>query len=396
MNQQEKNAPSRKAILEMIYENWQPRRAKDIMAVDNTCGRVTAQDVYAINTIPLVRASAMDGIAVRSSDFADGNMPDTSTWVYEKDYVRADTGDDFPDAFDAIIRIEDVTITDGILTLSCDPKEICPGTNVRPSGSIVKGGELVIPKGYRITPYRLAAIATAGVKNLYVTKKPKVTFIPTGNELIAPGLIAKRGENVEANSLMMRELVQSWGGIFKCMPIVRDQMKDLESALLSAVQSSDIVLINGGSSKGFEDYSITLLEKCGTILQHYVASAPGRPMCVALVNGKLVINVPGPTLAAFAVADWAVHSAISYFLMETETISTETEAILESDIQCPPHMEIYTRLIVSEKDNKRYAKPIPKHASIGDGMGRCNAILVTEPSKSGYKTGETIRIRLIG
>lgn len=395
MNPKERNAPKRNEIVQMMLDNWHPGRKEERISLAEACGRVVSRDVFAENTLPVVRSSAMDGIAVKSAAFAEGRMPDTESWVYGEDYVRADTGDDFPDDYDAVIQIEQVEMLEAGIRLSVDPKEIVPGRCVRPSGSMVRAGERILPAGTRITPYRLASLATGGVKELWVAKKPVVTFLPTGSELIPAGREPERGENIEANSLMIREFIREWGGEPVCRPVIRDQMHDLEKALLSAVETSDIVLINGGSSKGSEDYSIPLIEEYGTLLQHYVASAPGRPMSVSLVRNRLVINIPGPTLAALAVSDWAVRPAVSYFLREEAKPSGEIEAVLEEKLMSPPFMEIYTRVIVTEREGTCYARPLGREARMEEGTGRCNGILVTELGKKGYQAGEKVRVKLL-
>lgn len=395
MSEQEKNAPTREEIMEMVYENWKPCLAEECIPLDEACGRIVSRDVYAVNTIPVVRSSAMDGIAVRSADFAGGQMPDTSNWEYGVDYIRADTGDDFDDGFDAVIAIEEVQMEEGKITLNCNPAEIHPGKCVRPRGSMVEASELLLQKGFEITPLRLASLATGGIKEVWVKKKPVVAFIPTGSELIPAGETLKRGQNIDANSLLIRELVKGWGAEIRLMPIVKDQMKDLEGALLAALEQADLVLINGGSSKGSEDYSIALIEKYGKVLQHYVRSAPGRPMSVSIVRDKLVINVPGPTFAAMAVSDWAVKPAIDFCYERCDRVPQTIKAILEKDMMSPPFMEIYTRVIVSCRDGVYYATPLGRAARMGDGFGKCNGILVTELNKKGYKEGEEVTVKLI-
>lgn len=90
--------PSREEALADFFAAWEPPEAAtatELVSLDEAIGRVTARDLVSANTLPVVRASACDGIAVRSAAFADGR-PDTSTWELGRDYVRADTGDDFP------------------------------------------------------------------------------------------------------------------------------------------------------------------------------------------------------------------------------------------------------------------------------------------------------------
>lgn len=391
----EKKALSRAEITKLMIEAWQPEQKEECISLTEAEGRILSRDAVAVHSLPVVRSSAMDGIAVRSADFADGTMPDTENWQYGKDYVRADTGDDFPDAFDTVIPIEEVELLENGVRITSAPAEIVKGKFVRSCGSMVKKDELIVPKGYRITPYRMASLATGGVKEVWVSKQPVVTFLPTGSELIPAGEIPARGQNIESNSLMVGSLVRGWGAEYKCMPIVRDQMTQLRDALTEAVEQSDIVLINGGSSKGSEDLSIPLLQEMGEVLQHYVRSAPGRPMSVSLVGQTLVINVPGPTLAAFAVCDWAVKPAVYRYQGYVEQNESEIMAVLEEDLNSPPFMEIYTRVILTKKDGQWFAKPIGRSAPMEEGVGKCNGILVTELGRKGYKAGEMVKIKSI-
>lgn len=98
-----------KQALAMLFEKWEPACGTEAVPVTQALNRIPAREYTALHSIPVVRASAMDGVAVQSARFADG-MPDTSGWRLGEDYVRADTGDDFDDRFDAVIPIEEVTL----------------------------------------------------------------------------------------------------------------------------------------------------------------------------------------------------------------------------------------------------------------------------------------------
>ncbi|MBO4352220.1 MAG: molybdopterin molybdenumtransferase MoeA, partial [Eggerthellaceae bacterium] len=109
--------PTRAQALEDFFAAWEPQGGDELVTLDEACSRVIAEDVESLVTVPVVRASSCDGIAVRSADFADG-LPDTSTWRLGVEYVRADTGDDFPDEYDAVIMIEKAAIQpDGSVVL---------------------------------------------------------------------------------------------------------------------------------------------------------------------------------------------------------------------------------------------------------------------------------------
>lgn len=103
--------PTRKQVIETLFEKWIPEDRTEMIPVDEALNRVLARDYTASCTIPVVRASSMDGVAVMSGRFQSG-MPDTSGWKNGEDFCRADTGDDFDDRYDAVIPIEAVNLID--------------------------------------------------------------------------------------------------------------------------------------------------------------------------------------------------------------------------------------------------------------------------------------------
>lgn len=137
--------PTRAQVLETLLQRWDPVSQTETIPVEAALGRVLTRDQYAQTTIPVARASAMDGVAVCAVRFGQG-MPDTAGWKLGVDFCRADTGDDFDDRFDAVIPIERVQISEkGQLTILGD-MQVRPGDNIRPRGSAIRTGELVARK----------------------------------------------------------------------------------------------------------------------------------------------------------------------------------------------------------------------------------------------------------
>ena len=147
--------PTREEALADFFAAWEPVGGEELVTLDEAVGRVLARDVVSTNTLPVVRASSFDGIAVKSAAFADG-LPDTSGWKLGVDYVRADTGDDFPDDFDAVVMIEKAAIQpDGSVVLD-DDVQVKPGSGVRPAGSTLKEGTPLMKAGMPIRATDLA------------------------------------------------------------------------------------------------------------------------------------------------------------------------------------------------------------------------------------------------
>lgn len=171
------------------------------MSADRAAG--CSHGIVSRATLPRHRVSAMDGIAVRSADFA-GGMPDTSAWVRGVDFAQADTGDDFPDAFDAVVAIENVAFDEGDRLRFLEDLKVEAGRSVKPAGATMRAEELLYPQGTLVDPFSAAILAAGGS----VIARPKVAFIPTGTELVPVGVEPQRGENVETNSLMLSALFE--------------------------------------------------------------------------------------------------------------------------------------------------------------------------------------------
>ena len=348
---------TRKEALNLLKENWTFSPDEEIVPVSDCIGRVLSKDLYSKNTLPLVRSSCFDGIAVRSSDFANG-MPDTSKWVRGVDYVRADTGDDFPDAFDAVIAIEQVEL-EGDSIRFVDGFEFDPAKkNVNPSGMLVKEGALLAPAHTKITPVIMVSLIMGGITWVPVIKKIKVVFIPTGSELVQPGDVPQRGQNIDTNGIMIKKMLEQRGAEVTCHPIVRDNKSDLEAALDESLAWADMVLINGGSSRGEEDYNSLLLQKKGSFFRHGVKAAPGRPVGMAIINGKVALNVPGPIIATRLAEHWLLSSLVQHWFGLPDHIYPTVSAKLTAPIKSRHGMEFLAGIELARTPQGYTATPI--------------------------------------
>lgn len=348
---------SREEIIRRVTENWPVKREWEEVAVESAGNRIPVSDICSSITLPVVRASSRDGVAVMSSRFVQG-LPDTLGWVRGVDYERADTGDDFDDRYDAVITIEDVDISsDGTLRIH-EGVKVAPGENVRPAGSTVKKGELLAKANLPLRPRDLAGLQMGGISRVRVLKKPVVAFIPSGSELVAPGTSLSRGKNIDTNSLLMRETLEELGAEVLCFPIVRDDGEQMEQALNQALERADLVVMGGGSSKGEEDYTATLLHKKGKVLCHGAQAVPGKPLCAAIIKGKPVINLPGPFMAAYHGLEWCLNGLVSYYLGQPPRQRAAVNAALTKPLQGSGTVSMLVHMeVVRTKDGGYRATP---------------------------------------
>jgi molybdopterin molybdotransferase/putative molybdopterin biosynthesis protein len=349
---------SREEALEAIFSRWQPQPGVETVSVLDCAGRVSAEDVLCKLTLPVARESMMDGIAVRSSDFAEG-IPDTSRWKFGRDYAAADTGDDFDDRFDAVIRVENVEFLgddDGVKLKIKEP--VKAGDSVRPRGEYCEEGEKALDAGTLITAFQAAYLAWSGSTEVKVKRKPVIAYIASGDELIPIGAPVTRGKHIQTNGMMLATLIRNWGGECIQWPIIPDRKEDIARVLDEAAEKADIIITNGGTSMGSEDFcSMLLKEKCD-YFHHGVRCVPGMPIGVGIMNKKPVISMPGPPVAAFCTSMWGLRALIRRWYGLANILPQTHKARLTEAQNKPAWLARCTRLYI-EKDSGGAFKATP-------------------------------------
>ncbi len=389
---------SKEKALELLFSKWTPKAETEMVPLAQCVGRVLAEDQLAQYNLPMVRASTMDGVAVQSQRFQDG-VPDTSGWRMGVDFVRADTGDDFDDRYDAVIAIENVTLLEngGISLL---PKiNVYPGLNVKPCGTDLKKGAVLAKAGTLLTVMDMTAIAMGGLWEVPVLRKPRVGFLPTGSELVPVGSPLKRGQNFDTNSLLVEELLRQMGAEPVMHPIVKDDKAALTAAVEELLPQCDILLINAGTSKGGEDYCAGLLAEKGEVLFHGVAAVPGRPMSMAIMEGKAAVNLSGPTFAAFYSMDWAVRAMLCRWLGQPIARRVRVTATLTEKLQTPPFFSSMASVRLERQEDGSYlATPLalrgPKSAGTAAVL-TADGVYVSQVGEKSHEAGERIEVELL-
>lgn len=383
-------------VFKLLYANWQPETKTEEVPVYEAAGRVAAEDMFAKYNQPVVRASRMDGVAVNSERFA-GGMPDTSGWELGTDYVRADTGDDFDDAFDAVVQIEKVKLLPGGGLEFAEGVEVKKGMNVAPCGNNIKEGMQVTCAGKRLKAQNLALIVTGGYDTVKVAKKPVIAFIPTGSELVPAGSVLGRGQNFDSNSIMVKTLLTEMGAEVMLHPVVKDDKELIAAALEEMLPEADIVILNAGTSKGGEDFCVQYLKTKGNMLFHGAAAVPGRPLSITILEGKPVVNMSGPSFAAYYTCNWLMRPVIDRALGAAGgCCGAKIKAVLKEDFETPPFLSMISGISL-EKDedgtflasriNTRGPGAEPASAALA-----ADAFYVSSYGEKPHKAGEEIEV----
>lgn len=347
--------PGRDEMFRILEDNIKPVSRTETIRVADSLGRICAVDVFAKNTLPNKPISSCDGVSVRFEDFSEG-MPDTLSWVEGKDYCFSNTGVAIKDAYDTVIAIEKVEFDEkGKISFLSGPKN--SGERVGLVGGQTKAGELIAHQGERINASLIGMLLTSGITNIKVLAKPKVAFIPTGDELVPAGYETPVGKNVESNSLMLKAHINECGGEAILYPIIPDVMEKLTEAISSAIEVADLVLICAGSSKGNKDFTIELLESVGNVLVYELGHGPGKHCSLAYAGNTPIIGLPGPPMGADLTAGLYVKNAMHLMQMQPVQSPYAIEAELTEDVNGIA-FDFIRQMKVVMKDGKYLAQPI--------------------------------------
>ena len=327
---------TREEAIQLLLSACQFKPECETVPTTDAVGRVLGADAVAQLDMPNCLTCRMDSVAVHFDDFENG-MPDTSNWVRGKDWEFANTGVGMPEGFDTAITVEHVTFSDNDTKVIFDTIPAARFSGTTQPGSKMHKGDLLVPAGTVITPLLAAHILSGNNTEVSVVKKPRVTFIPTGNELVAAtgkdinGGQIPRGKNIETNSIMICAKIREWGGEPLCPGIIKDDPAEIEHTLKEAAAVSDIIVLNAGTSKGHDDWSIEVVEKIGRVLYHQTTHGPGHHSWCGLIGNVPVIGISGPPGGASFTSDFYLHPAVMKYLGQ-ETLLPRLKVRLGGDL----------------------------------------------------------------
>jgi putative molybdopterin biosynthesis protein len=280
--------------------------------------RVLAADVVAEVDVPAFDRSNVDGYAVRASDTFGAleekphglalNDEVLAPGVVPAHTVRAGvatpiaTGGMLPRGADAVVMVEHTELApspDGVRVEV--RRAVTPGENVSYAGTDIARGETVLRAGQFLTSREIGVLAALGRAAVEVHRRPRVAIFSTGNEIVAPGDALRPGAVYDSNAAIIGAAVEELGGAPVHLGVIPDDEQALGRALAEGLKC-DVVVFSGGTSKGEGDLSYRVVGRLGDpgIVAHGVALKPGKPICLAVTDGKPVVILPGfPTSAIF-------------------------------------------------------------------------------------------------
>ena len=382
---------AREEYLKLLTANGYGSESETV-AVQNACGRITAQAVYAHISAPHYAASAMDGIAVHAKD-TFGATETTPVRLTPAQYVVVDTGDPVPEGCDAVIMVEDIVREeDDTVTIY---GAAAPWQHIRQIGEDICAGEMILASHMEVTPAAIGAMIAGGVMRVDVIRKPVIGIIPTGDEIVAPCADPKPGDILEFNSSIFSAMVEGWGAEAKMYPIVPDRFDAIRDMVAKACDECDIVLLNAGSSAGREDYSVAVVRELGEVLYHGVAIKPGKPAILGCRGKVPILGVPGYPVSGIIVVEELLKPLVNAWHHGSGQTAQIVTATLTRPVVSGLKYEEFVRVRMGYVGDKLTASPLSRGAGVVSSFMKADGILVVPQGTEGYEAGEEVQVRLL-
>jgi len=392
--------------LEIVLAHTPTLPSEDVELAE-ALGRVLAEDVHSDVDMPPFDRSAMDGYAVRAADATHapvtlavvgqvraGQYPDRT--LEPGQAVQIMTGAPVPPGATAVQQVEKTRAREGGRQVEI-LAAVEPGANVARRGSEVRAGDMVLTRGGTLDPAAIAVLAAVGKGRVRVGRRPTVSVLVTGDELVdvwdTPGPGRIRNSNGYAVLAQAR-----WAGAeVRSLGVVPDQV-DLIAEAVRAGFESDVLVVSGGVSEGAFDLVEEVFARFDVgVLFDKVAIKPGAPLVFGRRGDKLVFGLPGNPVSAQVTFDVFVRAALLRMQGARVAARPSVEVELLDPATNRSGRKAHLPARVRYEGGRLVAAPIRSQGSADIvAHARANALLVLAADRVRAEAGERVPALLLG
>jgi len=373
--------------------------------LEQSLGRVLAEEVRANRDQPPYDISAMDGYALRSADLAvipatleiiedikAGDMP--SKTLAPGQCARIMTGAPMPLGADAVIRVEDTNaLADNRVQIN---QAVKPGNDIRRLGENMRNGEVVLAPGTAITPGVIGVLATVKCAQVQVYRRPRVAILSTGNELEGLDEPIDLNKIPNSNSYALMAQVQALGIEPVLLGIARDDPEELARYLKRGLEY-DVLLVSGGTSVGVHDYVRPTIEALGAQMLFWrVAMKPGHPVAFGKAGEKIIFGLPGNPVSSMVCFEEFVVPALRRMMGHARTHRRTIEARLTHNVKHQPGRTEFIRVLLAQEPGGYTATSTGAQGSgMLLSMARADGLAVVPGDSAGLAAGSAVTVQLL-
>jgi len=390
--------------LERIQQSIVPIKGKKNVTIREAAGHILADDVTSPLDVPPFINSAMDGYAINAQDiptsaeatlkvvgksFAGGPFEGS---VKTGEAVRIMTGAIVPEGTDTVIMQEHAEVDGDNIKIGSEHKA---KQNVRNPGDDFFTGDTIIKAGERLSPAKLGLLASVGVTEFKVTRKPVVAFFSTGDELKGVGQPLAPGDIYDSNRYILFGMLQKMGVECIDMGVVPDIKEEIELTLKEAANIADLVITSGGASVGEADFIKLILDEIGEVGFWKIAMKPGKPLAFGHINDTLFFGLPGNPVSAMATFYQFVQPSLR--LLEGESVSdpVRLQAKCVSKLKKRPGRKDFQRGVMSSDENGCLIVDTTgiQGSHMLSSMAKANCFIVLERDAGDIEVGTMVEVQ---
>ncbi|MBP1626411.1 MAG: moeA [Holophagaceae bacterium] len=315
----------------------------EYVSLSEASGRALAEDILSQEAVPPFTNSAMDGFAVRHLDIrpriqlpvvgivAAGQVPHRG--LQAGSAIRIMTGAPLPAGADTVVPLEHTRHGNHWVEF---PHPVERGAHIRWAGEDIAPGARVLAAGTQLKPAAIGVLASIGVASIPVTLRPRVVVMSTGNELVDASQCPGPGQIRDSNVPGICSQIAAMGAIPLAMPRIPDTKEQVLTAILEALEISDVLMTTGGVSEGDFDFVKNVLGELGAKQIFWrVAHRPGGPFGFWTLNGKLIFGIPGNPVSAMVMVEEYVRPALRKMMGFRHCFRPQRNAILVENWKKP-------------------------------------------------------------
>ena len=388
--------------LEIVLRHVQPLPVERVPLIE-TGGRVLAEPLIADQDLPPFPAATMDGFAVLFNDISPWReiIGEQFAGTVEQIEItpgtaaRITTGAPLPPGANAVIQVEHTELMDDHVVIHQD--HIREGENIRPVGSDLRAGETLIEAGTVIGPAEIGLLASLGWVSVPVYRRPTVSVLSTGNEIVDPALQPGPGQIRDSNSFSLTVAVAQAGAQVIWTGHGPDDADALRALLVERIAVSDIVLTSGGVSMGEKDLIKGLLRELGTVHFRKLFMKPGKPLNFATVGETLVFGLPGNPVSALVGFEIFVRTAARVMTGRKHPLPEMIPVTLEQDVTSGDRPEYQRAVVWADQAGVLRARNTGSQSSarLMSFIG-ANALILISPRNEPYRAGDRVEALLLG
>jgi len=380
-----------------LLENNKTTFPNVALPLQDTGGKILAEDLIADRDFPPYHRVTMDGIAIRYNTFENGI--DTfkiqeiapageaqKTLEDANSCIEIMTGAILPNNTDTVIRYEDLEIENG--TAKIGVPEIKKRQNIHFKGIDITAGTVIKKAGEKISSAEIKVAASIGKESLLVKKMPSVVVISTGDELVNVNEKPLPHQIRRSNVYGIKNTLEKWG-IHASIKHIKDDKDEMEKIIAQVLQDFDVLIFTGGVSKGKFDFLPDILNTLEVQkFFHKIQQRPGKPIWFGSKNNDTyVFGLPGNPVSSFV----CLYVYVRYWLLKSLNISENViYAALTEDVTFNPNLIYFLEAKLNCNENgKMFAQPIKGNGS-GDFLNlvKTDGFLMLPQEKQSFMKGE--------